>query len=1229
MKSVGFFSVVFFSMLAVFLVATGEVSRWFSEEDESSIRIRRLEVSPSGAAKPGINELTFDFWDPERGQKNFTIRAEFSQEDLQESKIEEMREIRLSDGRIEIPIHGGLSLQEASGDGPSRSDSELAAPGDGSAPGLDDTVRVRADAGVSEDAEVSEDVGAQDAESQVFVLTFDSALYHNGRTDGGGTRVALRHGVGTATDGTKILFEELTFQEKEGQKGVYTLTSNKPVRIQNDLLDLSSSTGLDGELRNGDLETLTFRPPVQALLQRDGATPDRSPDAGPSSRLAVTSTGPLEARFRDFSSGGDLAQDGEAESSDGVAAQPRTTIRFRENVVAYTVPPDATALDLPPPRGARLECQEFLLELSTPTADSGERRLVPRRAVATWAGDRVKVYFLRGSSLYRMDAGWLEWTFPEAEEGVTFLDGEALLHDRPTVRAVDGNGLFFEAERGRIRLQDDLIAFDNVEGWMDLSPEDGGLLPSSGRRQFQPPEDATTSGFLDRGGETNTPRSDGRASDEALARLWDVRAPEVQLRFSAPKTGGAKELSSLVARSPEPDGVIIESRQSLNADLEPAKQVRVTATEFVYEEDGKAAVFSGSAEGKPRFSFGESWIEAVRAELLPARGEAIFDGAVEAHLPDVGEFRREPSGGTDGASAGTNGASAGTDGASAGTDGASAGTDGPAALSSSGKSIPKGFDLSTGRLEVGFQRPIDADGKEGDFEVLHLHALGSSSRETDGEVVIRSTVAQVDEAPRFTFYGREVYWQTVEGKAWFYGEPVDSKARVDSEARGGVEAGPQLATLEVDGGVLQSEQIRFDHKTWKALFTESVTLRTSREGDSDGGVGKDLRIVTGRAEVGFFENFKDGPGPKEGLLEDLRMVRSVHALSGPDSPIQVEGKGFHARAIEATWEASNRELRLHGDGVQEIEILQDAFSGPLRAEEIVYQEALDRVLLRRAVQGEFTQATAPGGSGPFSDAQLQPAAHGERNSQEPLTWHFQTDNVEVQMRRVGPGSSRLELVSLRAHDDVRIRELTRGLLFHGDEFDYTAAQRKIHIYSRDSRSQTLTHQVPALPVVEGEHAPVARQDKIQSEEIWVVLTPEDRGGASGPASESRLYVDFVGTVTAVVHLAPSKVQEFPGMGTRLRLTSDRLTVDIHPADDSEGGYLVRGARASGDVSFLSGDYKATSETATYDRGRDQLVLLGAGRTPVRLFQREELLREDDHRIVLEHSGSTWRVRLDR
>ncbi|MCH2374048.1 MAG: hypothetical protein MK538_07670, partial [Planctomycetes bacterium] len=111
MKSIVFFCLVFFSTLSAFLLATGEVQRWFSVATEST----PFEFGTTPLNDPGDagsdNVLYFPFYNVEQGRLSFVIRAQLSQEDLDvKENFDTIGHLTLRKGILEIPLQVGLEL---------------------------------------------------------------------------------------------------------------------------------------------------------------------------------------------------------------------------------------------------------------------------------------------------------------------------------------------------------------------------------------------------------------------------------------------------------------------------------------------------------------------------------------------------------------------------------------------------------------------------------------------------------------------------------------------------------------------------------------------------------------------------------------------------------------------------------------------------------------------------------------------------------------------------------------------------------------------------------------------------------------------------------------------------------------------------------------------------------------------------------------------------------------
>ena len=1155
-KALGFFCVVFISMLSVFLVATGEVARWFDgKEISGTVRIHRN--LPLAQSDTGRNLLTFDYFDVKRGRINFTIRAEFSQDNLPD-KLEEMQEIRLSNGVIEIPIHQGLKLPGESG----------------AADGADEPDRM-----------------------SHFVLHFKTALYE--KNDAKGHRVFLKNGYGTANDGTEIFFEDLVFRQRSphGSDG-YELDSEHPVTIRNAALDLTSPNGLNGLLRNTGLERLTFQPPVAALVGAGGALAlgGAVGPKGSGSKLAVTCQGPLDVFFE---------QDPETANEDEPALPMRSEIRFRDDVVVYSVTGSSEAASLSEPEGTRFECQELRLELSTVGSEDGDR-LVPKRAVATWPEGRVKGYFSKGDESYIVDGESLVWEHASQAEGDALATGdllatgEAVLGGRPTVRLAGGGGLFFVADRALIRPHNDSVLFENVDGALTFGGGKGA-------------------GFLARRSVTDNRRhrprrrpATRRAPEAEYPGRWTLKSDELEFRFAENPDSGRKELSEIEARSGGASGagVILESvvqgakeRATEGAETgaktgeeaRASSPLRVTATRLTYVEADKEATLRGEPETKPRLSLGKNWIEADQMRLSAEKGEAVFEGNAHAYVADVEGLEKMR---------------------------------GATWNDKTAKAVPSRFEMHAPLLEVELhtmEQGADEESAKLQLGILHAYGMPGSG----GEVTARSLAG-----PWFQLTGGEIYWDQLEGQAWLYGaarKPGGEPTVADADESTFVPEGPS-ARIDLEGGSLLAQEIHFDQQEWRASLRDKVTIytvasRRSSEAQrseplAPGGDG--LEIRTGMAEVEFFPQFRPRAGAAP-TLDDLARLRRVHAKSDGENRIEIRGRGFIGRAQELDWDGEEQTLRFHGGGRQEIELLQDEFRGPLYAREVVYDAATDEIVLLGTVEARLTQTESVQSTGAEPEgvrielASGGPAKDAPVSDNGALVWWLETDALEIKTKPGGNGS-KLELVSLRARDKVRIQEESHGLLFRGDELFYRHEERKIHIYSPDGRPQVLFR---TPPPVAGSTS--TDPEKVQAQEIWVQLTaaPESVGAAGGPAD--WLHVDFERDVNASFQLRQSQVKAIEGVGRQLKiLHADRLTLSIDPRKrkDPKSAGLVPAARARGKVSFQSGEFEGFSDLAVFDQAAGELILLGTENAPARLLQRGRAVSENK-RILLRKQGDTW------
>ncbi|MCZ6795731.1 MAG: hypothetical protein O7J95_19160, partial [Planctomycetota bacterium] len=912
MKSISFFCVVFVSMLTAFLVATGEVTRWFSGGEERRQLVFNRAPTDSDTSP---NMLYFPFYNVELGKLSFTIRAELSQDDLEvKDKFDEIRHLTLRNGSLDIPVYDGLAL--------------------GSTPAPEN------------------DEGDAGASPQQITLTFESAEWQRppskGTASKDGMKVALTNGHGTTNDGFSFDFEELLFlYRSSGNADSYEVSSDRPVSIRNQAFELRSPSGLRGKLR-GDgigLESLTFLPPVTAIIDRKRAPflqyvkrpetlakgkgrteRDDKDDEEGVDRVVITSQGRLELR---------AFQPNEGEVR-------RTTIAFHEDVV---IRPETSGNAEPDSVQTRFECQ--YLEL---TFAEVARRLVPVKALATWEGGRVKVYFeqKRGKKGYVVDGDRLEWIYrappegpdpavsPEVGRGIAGVS-QATLYGNPTMT---GNGSRFQAREALLDLSETRVLLVEVTGRFRIgrratirSEMIRSTIPSEVRKETAPGR---------RGLETRRVESH-RGEERETASLpedWDMRADEVEFFFADSSDDGQK-LSHFIARSEHPRGVVVESAsgEQPTEGTEPVGdtgQLRLTSNHVTYRAAEKMITFEGTREAKPKFSQGGNHIESNRIRLSLKKDEelAFFEGDVRALIVDTDRLAEVA------------GSKVGSERTPKRKERGAAETPATTENGAGGRGLEGPVELTAALLTAG----LDQEGRT----ITFLRAKGT-------DVVparINSTTGN-----HFVIEGAELEWNRRDETAIVWGvspgpteRPSAELQSVEARTDDVVPAPPRLALLEFEGGQLRAKSISFDQKNQTAYLETHVVLKYS-EGSTS------VEVHAGRAEVEFFGDETTGasgvPGEK-GILRDLRKVKAFRAHRSERSPIELIGEHFRAYADEAVWDAATSELRFLGGEKQEIRIANEHFKGPIYAREIVYSVKDDLVTLRGEVEGRLTQRLSLG-----------------------------------------------------------------------------------------------------------------------------------------------------------------------------------------------------------------------------------------------------------------------------
>ena len=667
MKSIVFFCLVFFSTLSAFLLATGEVQRWFSVATEST----PFEFGTTPLNDPGDagsdNVLYFPFYNVEQGRLSFVIRAQLSQEDLDvKENFDTIGHLTLRKGILEIPLQDGLEL------GP-----------------IEEATNPEADSDVEADTTTAANLPptrnrqtpdeTQDSEpgpAQV-VLRFESADWKRlGKEDPNAMEVALKNGEGVTHDGFAFSFEDLLFYYKE-QKGQdrFRVSSDKPVSVKNKSFQLRSPTGLRGNLKgtgNG-LDSLTFLPPVTSIIdpqrapffqQPSGSNVtaqkrDRSDPGG--TQVVITSDGPLSLQFAGE----------ENDQSD------HTVLTLKKNVVIRSSPA-GQPMELSD-EGSRFVCQQLELAFV-----ERARRLVPHRALATWEGGKVKAFFHdpedTKKGAYVLEGDRLEWNYrlpvSASVDKATLGVSEAILHGKPTLT---GNGSSFQARQARLRLTEGRILLQDVDGWFlsegkHEAPETfAGSKPDTGL---------------------------GQGKDKERVRRFDLSSPEVEFFFV--EDAGEQRLSHFLARSERPRGVVIESRANDEQGQSEAKvsdrPFRLTSSLLRYEHAEKIATFSGISGDRPLFVQQKNQIEATTMRLHLESETAVFEDGVVARVADL-RGDEQKNNGSKKTSKSRQAAAFG---------------DGPSAA------LGRSFELKARLLRAGFDSEIS--------QLRYLHASGSNGK---------------------------------------------------------------------------------------------------------------------------------------------------------------------------------------------------------------------------------------------------------------------------------------------------------------------------------------------------------------------------------------------------------------------------------------------------------------------------------------------------------------------
>ena len=1143
MKAIGFFCAVFLSMLAVFLIATGEVQRWFSGESEQPTRIVSRNSTPRSESDENLFEC--DYWNAEQGRRDFSISAELLPSGLEEgAKLEQVQEIRMRKGHIEIPLY----------------DSKLLAPRDGDA----------------------------DGEPANLWIEFSSALYgrEGGLTQerGGGIKALFESGKGYTDSGTQFFFDQLQFENeaagenaKDGKKatesGSFVFRTDQPVSIINDeFLEVFSPSGLRGRLDRAGIDRLEFLPPVYTYLNPrasrllSGKTGSETPPAEPTSasasgseeRVVVTCAGPLEILFRRVTTVEELAAIENVDERDRLHRRSQATrVIFRDDVLVYDAQVSkATGKRLadhrpPPAESNRFLCQSLILDI-----DDSASPPVPRQAIAEWKDGRVQTTILRDGKAYTLDGDRLVWTNPVRPDGAR-QDGEK------TSLIAGSEGVLTGLPR-LVGPDAELVAERAV-----MQPAENRLLLEKVRGTFFPKQ-------------TNRKEGDDTSPRRRIEAL-EFEAENVLAVFTE-DSEGRKVLSHFIASSESPHGIVLESRTrdkpaEENANPSDGESLLTRCEKLTFDALRGVALLEGRPGHLPRLDRGDSWIESRSIELsLESDPQtAQFSEFVRARIR-LADF----------------------------------------------------IDADKLAAKVDEKTTAEDEEKAKVAELVEIHAdkLDLIFRK-DGSDLARAMMQGTADQP--------VELATVEKKPLHCSAPtihwIADSSGTDEDStiiELLAESPDSWARLSRDRNVVLAKKIRFYQEDWRCELENEVTVEVYEEPVLVAGrketadqktqaVAPQLRIVAGDAVVQFREQFKTAPSRDEGSpLARLGAVERLVARATPDRPLEVTADGVEILGEQAVWSSESRELTIAGDKLQEIRVARQAFSGPIFARQVIWQEEKNRLVLQTDVRGELLHAP--------TDGELSSIAGTP--SGEPMLWNFETHRLEVEL-----AADRSGLTRVLALDKVVLFNPQNGILLRGDDLEYLHARRRIRVFSRDGRRQTLQRfpggidEIPtagaASPGAEGGTARPDHIDTIDAEEIIAYLyqgtagsNPNARTSAGAVSSPQKqmLLVQFRRHVMANFLLPdPSErgAQKARASASpdaeRCELIAQQLTLHIDPTADASSPAVLPWAFASGEtvgdgkrprstVTLHTHHLQARADTVEYRALDSQLILVGSPAT---------------------------------
>jgi hypothetical protein len=1074
MRSVLFFLLVFSTLLGVLY--------FFVEKDP----VRRPPVGITEDDNPeddseGANTVEIPIHNTKKGRLEYVLRGELDDALIQNVQdIGEFEHGVLHHGEIEIPIYEDMArdLPSSSASGPS-----------------------------------------------IFRLTFNRAEYSIEEDEGRKRQVVklLDGGTGTSDDGTVIKFEEMSVRiEKVTGKKVFSLASDRPVSIANDMITIESLTGMEGKFQEDrKLETVLFHPPVSAFVSAksarffslkddgdsrdgDGGKEEDSDEDKNAGLVAITCEG--ELRF-------DRTAD--TDTSEERTAQ---TILLEKDVRIFQLD-ERVPGEWPLPTDTWFHCQRFEIFFDRATEDAPPSI---REAVATWPGGRV----LAAHRTLRADGDKLTWNQTEAR-----------LVGRPTF--ADEN-FKTSCEEATFKLNEDLVVLDgDVRGDFALrrpsSASDGesSVAAKDFAKKDEPEKNQARMNFEASHAEIYVQDNRDAAKTSKAARANGERSAREK---------ADEALSSIrrfVARSDEDDGLVLRSSDG---------KFFLRGRRFSYDAKAGKITVEGGVAKRPYFEHGESRGEARVIELFLDQQLLRLVDDVDVQL----EVTKDQQGAQ-----------------------AVPASDPPPP----GKKSPGLVRLKADLMDVA----IDFDGET----VLWAEARGS-----DGRFVSLSPAGSDASVAPYRVVGPVLHWDHSKRLATL-ASPND-----DPES---------FPRIEFESGRLRAREIIFERDSWKASLQDGVEISSVVGKNSDGAGGKPILFVCDRAEVEFYEKLE----PRGDDLDDrLRSVRKLHAWRSEESPMVIEGPDFSARGHEATWTAETRELKLFGEGQQEFRRREGKREEVLRADEITFLRAMNRLELRRNVSGQIRQP----------ESRAEPTSTDKRAGvSRTLEWKFETDILDVHLRDGGPGKG-LTIDRLQAFQRVQLVCEQEGIQLHGDDLVYHADRHLLRIFSSDDRFQTLKR-VHEDTAESGQGSPLT--DEIHAREIRLIYYRTEPLPGDDRYTVTEVKVKFTDDVTAAFHniggnssrlpLRSSKRESGPKSRAHVwKFRSDSLHLHLMPKIVGRGKFQSAYADGNVDISCAEEDVSAKSQEAFYSEADKRLILRGDAENKVYLKYGDAVYNRDEY-----------------